>query len=431
MFHSTASRSRGAAGQAMVLMVGGMLAVIAMVALVVDGGNVWAQQRVVQNGSDATAEAGAIVLAQRFAGVAAPAGGWDSEVSSKIQASATANGLTVSAAYYTDICGIPLQANGSAALNSDGTENLAVAAAVGSGIPTGSVTTPDCPSRTVGPPAGVLVIGSKVVETYLARAIGMNTLGVTTRATAVMGYLQGYCDASEGQACAVLPVAIPVNIVSCDGSNDPVNTGEKWLAAEAGSPVYIVPLCQNGPGNVGWLDWTPTGGGTSELIDSIVVPDNPAIDLPSWQYVTATGNVNSQGVESAIRTYDGEVVMIPQFDATCNPGPNNTPDSTAPAINTSPNYGCPAGHLGGNGSNQWYRIPSFAYFELCTGSIGGCSAHGAYINGNNSAVCDTGNGATSCLVGRFVSILGAPGTVGPGVGGGTSSNKAIGVQLIK
>jgi hypothetical protein len=75
-------------------------------------------------------------------------------------------------------------------------------------------------------------------------------------------------------------------------------------------------------------------------------------------------------------------------------------------------------------------MPSFAFFQLCSPSTAGCGgAYGAYISGNDSATCDTGNGATSCLVGKFVDIL-ATGTVGAGVGSGTG-NKAIGVQLIK
>ena len=49
--------------------------------------------------------------------------------------------------------------------------------------------------------------------------------------------------------------------------------------------------------------------------------------------------------------------------------------------------------------------------------------------GNNSAICDTGNGATACLVAKFVHIM-ATGTVGAGVGSGTGS-KAVGVQLVK
>lgn len=296
-------------------------------------------------------------------------------------------------------------------------------------MPGSAATTPDCPNATVGPPAGVLVLGEKSVRTYLAGVVGLTSVDVGTRATAVTGYLQGQCDATLGNYCAVLPVAFPVNVVSCDGSNDPIDSGIPWIWNQ----VYKVPLCQNGPGNVGWLDWTPTGGGTPELVDSILTADNPAIDLPSWQFVTATGNVNAPDVEGAIRTYDGQIVLVPQFDLTCNPNPGNQPDNSSPPIITPPNYGCPAGALGGNGANQWYRMPTFAFFQLCDATPA-CMAvgtiHGAYINGNNAAVCDTGNGATACLVGQFISIM-SSGTVGPGVGGGSGGVKAVGVQLIK
>lgn len=423
---------RAESGQALFLIAGAFFALIVMVALVVDGGNAWAQQRVVQNGSDAAANAGAIVMARRFAGATEPVGGWDAEVAAKVAATANANGIVNPVAYYTDICGIPLQADGSAALNGDRTENLAAAVRVGSGaLPTSGNTTPDCPNVAVGPPAGVLVLGAKDVQTYFGGVIGLNTMGVSTRATAVTGYLQGLCDASQGTACAVLPVTIPVNAITCDGHNEPIDSGVPWTWFQ----VYKVPLCSNGPGNVGWIDWTPTEGGIDELEQSILIPDNPAIDLPSWQYVAQTGTgANALKIEDALRTYDGQVVLIPQFDLTCNPGPNDEPDSGEPAINTGPNYGCPPGDLGGNGSNQWYRMPSFAYFELCDTSDPDCAAvgadHGAYTNGNNKPTCDTGNGATSCLIGKFVDILGS-GTVGPGVGGGTSSVKAVGVQLIK
>lgn len=419
-------------GQAIVLMVGGMVAVIAMVALIVDGGNAWSQQRIVQNGSDATAEAGAIVMAQRFAGVSTPAPGWDATVQSALNTAGAANGISVTAAYYTDICGIPLKPDGSAALNGDGSANLAAADQVGSGsLPATVSTTPDCPSHVVGPAAGVMVLGRKVIQTYLAGAVGLNAITVSKQSTAAAGYLQESCSADQGSACALLPVTIPVNIVSCDGSNNAVNTGTPWVLGQ----VYKVPLCKSGPGNVGWLDWTPPSGGTSELIQSIQTPNNPAISLPSWQYVTSTGNVNSQGVETAIRAYDGQIVLIPQFDLTCNTGNNAAPpDSTSPAINTGPNYGCPVGDLGGNGQNQWYRLPSFAHFQLCNSTDAACVAvgasFGAYVNGNNSSVCDTGNGATSCLVGRFVRIE-SSGTIGPGVGGGSSNNQSVGVQLIR
>ena len=422
-------------GQAIVVMVGAILLSIAMVATIVDGGNVLAQQRVAQNGADATAEAGAVMLAQRLAGATEPSGGWDVNIAGRLMQTAAANNVTVEAAYYTDICGIPLEADGTAAINLDRTENLAVALQVGNGahvLPGGTATAPDCPNRMVGPVAGVLVIGRKDVDAYVAGAIGINSFRVNTRATAVAGYLQSYCDASEGKYCALLPVAFPVNNITCNGNNQPSDTGVPWVF----NNVYKIPLCSNSPGNVGWLDWTPPGGGSGEVVCSILTADNPAIDLPSWQNVPATGNVNGGGgpcamtIEEAIRTYEGQTVLVPQFDLTCNPGNGQEPDSSEPPIVTSPNYGCPAGDLGGNGTNQWYRFPSFAFLQLCGPTVPGCGGlHAAYIQGNNSAVCDTGSGATACLVAKFVNIM-ATGTVGAGVGSGTG-NKAVGVQLIK
>jgi hypothetical protein len=299
-------------------------------------------------------------------------------------------------------------------------------------LPGGTSVAPDCPNRLVGPVAGVLVLGRKQVPAYVAGAIGINTFTVTTRATAVAGYLQGYCDASEGKYCALLPIAMPVNIIECDGSNKPIDTGTSWKF----NVLYKIPLCQSSPGNVGYLDWDPPAGGIGETVCSILTADNPAIDLPSWQYVTATGNSNGGGgacsmtVEEALRSFGGQIVLAPQFDLTCNPGAGQEIDNTSPAVVTAPNYGCPSGALGGNGNNQWYRMPSFAFMQLCSPSVTGCKGlEAAYIAGNNSAICDTGNGATSCIVAIYKHIM-ATGTVGAGVGSGTGS-KAVGVQLIK
>ena len=428
-------------GQALVVMVGVMLLSIAVLAVIIDGGNVATQQNMVQTASDSTAEAGAIVLASRLAGAAEPGLGWDGEVAVKIAESAAANKITVQAAYYTDICGIPLKSNGNAALHGDGTENLGAAMEVGDGgLPGGNATTPDCPAFTVGPVAGVMVIGRQDVPAYVARAIGVETFTVNTRATAVAGYLQGVCGSTQGDYCAVFPVTIPVNTLGCDGNGDPTPGTDAW----EWNTVLTVPLCKAGPGNVGWLDWDPPGGGADEITCSTVNPDNPAIILPSWQFVAATGNTNGggnctddetglvyKGVEEAMRKYEGRIVLIPQFDQTCrtkNGDPN--PDNSLPAINEDPNYGCPNDIGGGDGQNIWYRMPSFAYFELCSPSDPDCGGrHGAYIQGSNAAECDTGNGGTSCLVGKFVDIL-STGTVGPGVGSGTGS-KALGVQLIR
>jgi hypothetical protein len=419
-------------------MVGVMLFSIALLAVIVDGGNVLVQQRENQTGSDGAAEAGAIVLASRLAGAVTPTGGWDASVKAKIDASATANGITVSAAYYTDICGVPLRPSGQGAVNGDGTENLAAALQVGTGaLPGDPGTSPDCDAGIVGPVAGVLVIGQQDVATFVARAIAINSIQVKTRAVAVAGYLQGYCDASQGVWCAVLPVTIPTFVPECS-SNGTLGGSEQWQTGV----IYTIGLCRNDPGNIGWIDWDPPGGGASELVCSIVNPDNPAIDLPEWMYISQTGNTNGggpctdddtgisyAGVEDAIRKYDGQVVLIPQFSApTCNPGHNQSPDPNQ--VETPTNYGCAPADQGGSGQNQWYRITSFAFLQLCEPTMAGCNGHhGAYIQGNNSAICNQGNGQTGCLIGKLVDIMGS-GTVGPSSGSGTGT-KALGVQLIR
>ena len=335
----------------------------------------------------------------------------DPDVWNAITAAALSNNMTAGAAYYTDVAGNLLTNGGTIA------PTTASAVVVGS-APAGI---PPCndPSKCVdGRASGVRVIGTKTVDTYVARVVGMNSITISTTATAVAGYLNDIC--SSGAGCKALPVTFPVTTVGCDGTNklDPSVGGVPWVVNQ----FYIIPLCQSDPGNVGWLDWTPTAGGTSELITSIDVPDNPAIDLPSWQYITGTGNVNSQGVQDAINNqYAGQIILIPLFDSECDIQPAGTDQGD-----------CPLGHSPGNGSNNWYHLPEFAAFQFCKPNdptLPACGSHqGAYINGSNSAICGT-NGGTSCLLGYFRDFI-TTGTVGPGQGNGTDV-KVVGVQLIK
>jgi hypothetical protein len=221
--------------------------------------------------------------------------------------------------------------------------------------------------------------------------------------------------------CAVLPVTIPLNVVTCESTGEvvPSNPVAEW-------PYYnvsiTIPLCKNNPGNVGWLDWTPTAGGTSELLTAIGPPTtNKAIDVPSWQYITATGNVNSSGIEDALNYYalNRIPILIPMFDSTCNTEPQ------PPSPGTSDVERCPEENVGGTGQNQWYHIDRFVSFLMDY-------PQGAFVSGSNAADCEeNGNGATACLKGQFVRFV-TSGTVGPGPGaGGPSPNSVVGVQLIK
>jgi hypothetical protein len=79
-------------------------------------------------------------------------------------------------------------------------------------------------------------------------------------------------------------------------------------------------------------------------------------------------------------------------------------------------------------------------FQFCTddGSMPECMiaggapkdfTKGAYISGSDKATCDTGNGATSCLAGKF-KVISYEGSVqaAPGSNAGTST---VSVQLIR
>ena len=243
------ARRRGnpESGQAIIVMIGAILLSLALVATIVDGGNVFAQQRVTQNGVDAAAEAGAVLLAERLAGADEPSGGWDVNIGARIAQTADANSVVVQAAYYTTSAA-PLEADGTAAIDEDTrVEDLPAALQVGNAshlLPGGTATAPDCPNRLVGPVAGVMVIGERNIAAYVAGAIEINSFLIRTRATAVAGYLQSYCDSSEGKYCALLRVAFPTSIIECDGTNKPLDTGEPWKFGI----VYKIPLCQGEPG---------------------------------------------------------------------------------------------------------------------------------------------------------------------------------------
>jgi len=382
-------------GQMLVVMTFGLVAMLAMTGLIVDGGYAFTQQRAVQNGTDAAANAGAVVLAERLDGAVSKN---DGDVLTAVNGALTANHVATATAYYTDVIGRTLR--------SDGTPSAGLGDAVVVGA-TGAI--PPCvdPTTCVAAKAsGVLVLGSKAVNTFVSRVIGVNTIGVGTRSTAVSGWIEDVCSASAG--CGVLPVTIPITTVTCDGTNQavPDPSGTKYSISGG---QYVIPLCANGPGNVGWLDWTPPSGGTSELIDSITTLNNPELYVPGWYYVTATGNVNSSSVQDALSGWIGKgPILIPQFDATCNIQPigNEMGD-------------CPPGNVGGTGTNQWYHLGQFAALDLT----------GVYITGSN-AICNTGNGATSCLVGSFDHFL-PPNTKVQAGQAAISGTALVGVQLIK
>jgi hypothetical protein len=403
-------RQSGERGQIIVLMAAGLIAMLLMTGLLIDGGNAWAQERQAQNGTDAAAEAGATVLATKLANdpntKGAAANGWDAQVLAAVNNMATTNGNATPVSYYTDVCGNLLTLGG---VKASGTGNAAV---VGGGFPTSVNTTPDCPAGIVGPVAGVEVHDTKTFGTYFLSVAGVTHLTTGATATAVTGFVQSCQDVEQG--CAVIPLNIPVwfSVCSGPGGHDLVqNYGTSWPV----NVTVVVPICFNSPGNVGWIDWDPAGGGAHDIAACILDPCNPAIPLPSWQYIAETGTIHSSGIQGALDHWIGKTVLVPMFDYTCGDAAPNQSQAAVPNY-----YGCSAsGFNNVNGANVWYHLPRFSAFHL----------EGAYTNGNSlRAECQMQS--AQCLVGKFVHFI-VSGNVGPGAGGGYTDMSTIGVQLIR
>ena len=374
--------ARREGGQALVLLAISMTVLLVAAAMVVDGGNAMTQQRGTQNATDAAALAGALTIAQDMGGEAKV----DADVRSAMLSSFSNNSATMGTSYYIDY-----------------QHNIVGTVGRGGSIPSDA--------------SGVQVVGTRTFDTFLAGAIGLSTMTSGAGATALAGALRSICSAADG--CGVMPVTFSIPITTCDGTNRPLRIGIDWplvsldvaLADGSGQYESIVPLCKNGPGGVGYLDM----GCGGNLADEIQNPCNGPFDIPTW-IQSSTGNVNSIG--GTFNAYQGEVLLIPMFDATCR----DVPSSGLPADCTDP----------GNGSNLWYHIPRFAQFLLDE----------ALIQGDNNPECNSapgtpyigGNGGTSCFKGWFVRYI-----MQGRVGGWEDCNSTIseclepilGVQLVR
>lgn len=402
-------------GQVLVLMAGALVAMFVMVALIVDGGNAYAQHRSVQNATDAAADAGATVLSVNISTNTKS----DADVASAVNRAATDNALTSVVAYYTDFSGNMLTAAGTT------TTDTASAVRVGS-APGGAI--PPCNANCIGGRAtGVRALGARTFATFIARVAGFTDFTASADATARSGYLPGVCDSDTG--CVLLPVTFNINQTFCLGNGDVSDTGIPWTIPtprNASLPDFdsrneqILTLCKNGPGAVGWLDFPDSVA--KNLSQQITNPQQGEVVLPEW-FQTQPGNPNNLDTElseywgNTVGTFEpglDQVVLIPMFDGTCF-SPSDADDSTPP-ICTKP----------ANGNNTWYHIPFFAGFALDR----------TYTQGNNSPECNAapglpfseGTGGTGCFKGWFRHTAGpGPVVINPGAGPGSPT----GVQLIK
>lgn len=381
MTSSHSPQRRSERGQTLVLMALAIVALLAATALVIDGGNAFAQQRRTQNGLDAMAEAGATQLARKLSGVAIT----DQMVVDAIEATQTANEITtLASAEYTDGDGAPLGAT------------------VGGGV---------IPANA----QGTRVEGSRVFDTYLAGVVGMTQWTASAQATAITGYAE-----STGFG-GVIPLTIPILLTQCesgggssrlyfpdDGITSPSNPqfGTPWPVGP--NNMVAIPLCSNGPGNVGWIDWEAPAGGASEIAAAIRGANNPPVTTPRWYEVTQTGGLTS--LDDDMDTWEGKDITLPIFHAEADDPTtafNEELIGTCDAEPANPKNvkeNCATADIGANG-NGWYFLVALATFHL----------ERAYIQENNETECNAvppalvspasppsgGNLVNRCLIGYF------------------------------
>jgi Putative Flp pilus-assembly TadE/G-like len=395
-------RPRRERGQIIVIAALALVAIVGMTGLVIDGGALFAQQRVAQNGSDASATAGSVVIAESLGGASRTG----AQVYAAIDAVADANGLLDWQAEYTDDFG----------------ELLGIPVTNGGSIPAAA--------------RGVQAGGSRDVSTTFSRVFGFDVIQASADATVVAGALSGECVADEN-GCALLPVTFPVHVFQCDaGGNllpgswigapppeDPTAPYWPTVGAEslptAADPdgdttkLAILPLCRGSgesSGTFGWLDLMPG----MNLAEEINGPLTNPVDIPDW-FQTQTGNPNS--VETELEAYIHKPVFIPLHNGACREDPGDTAVCSLPGVDPV-------------GNNTWYYVHTLAVFYI----------HEVHVQGSDVGQCASppggplvpvtnGTGFLGCLKGWFVDYV----TAGPIVPGGpiTPGQTAIGIQLIK
>lgn len=299
-------------GQILVLVAGGLIALLTLAALGIEGGMLVLNRRDVQNATDLASLAGSREVALRYVNNA------PSTPQSTVYG-AVADALVANGCDSTDNCTWAADfVNGS--LTSLGSVTNTAAT-----IPTGSL--------------GVLVSATRPVNAILGKVIGFSTWNVSTDAAAIAA------------RPTTLPTGIMLPIAVCGWSNA---TGDDCAqATNAPAPgnfidfqtgqVYDLTDGKDAPGGFGWLSWDGSNA-AGALADAICTPQNPqfSLDSPydnpgSYGGVIGTnpstgetwfpidpGKSNKNTVRSCLDKWiqSGATVLVPIYDLVTGNGNN-------------------------------------------------------------------------------------------------------------
>jgi len=248
----------GSRGQILVLFVGGLVTLVLLVGLVIDGGVAFLQRRNGQNIADLAALTATKVIADHYTD--APRTGAD--VFGALDDAAVANGCVPAGTPCTWTADYI-----------DTSERSLGAVVDGGSIPATA--------------QGVVVRVTRQPSTYFLGVVGQTTWQVNTEATALTAALDVL---PPGQ---VLPIAA-----------DPPG-------AYLPGTTYRFTAGKDGPGNFGWLSWTGSND-PNTLAASICDPNNPLITFPQ-EIPGDPGKSNSIRVRDCLDEWirTGATVLIP------------------------------------------------------------------------------------------------------------------------
>jgi len=271
-------------GQTLIIVAGAIIALIALVALAVDGGNAYAQRRIAQNAVDGGATAGTVkmetfFLANRNGATVYPmTTAQDHQVLQAIKDALQATSPNV------DLRSVHDTANPGTmeALYID--NNGAVY-----GSPVGfNTSVPFADGNSAGSPgaAGVLVSTTSSSDTYFARLVGVNKVSADARGSAQLGHPGDVTDA------AIWPIAMWKDYVAATISG----SAQMYEFKPSGSSTF-------GPGNFGDVQWSNSNGNSHNCVnnpdsfDCMMLngynPGNAATPLVAFQELP-NGNPSSQ-----------------------------------------------------------------------------------------------------------------------------------------
>jgi hypothetical protein len=330
-------------GQSIIVIAMAVIALLALVALVVDVGNAYAHRRMVQNAVDAAALAGARRLAERGVGEVV----LEIHVLNDIHNFADKNGLDPKAvdAWFIDTDGERLET----------IDNYSGAAP--------------------GDADGVEVSGDLPFETYFAHLLGFPTMTATTIAKAWV--LSGPCSSEN-----LFPITVNTSVFT-NTTGGPV-IGEVYTLWHHDDKL--------GPGGWGFIRWVD-GDGTNRCPDGCDQQGGNATTLrPN---IGDTSRSGIWAVGDWVKSNPG--TRLPSLLDTLAPYVPPAPNEPWPEV-IIPLYDLTRGQ----GNNLEFRIAGFAAFKLRCVYAGKNPKHQLVREPGDCDVCDTGSSSTKCIRGEFV-----------------------------